>query len=806
MDGGTRRDVRLLGPLELDIDGTPTDLGGPRQRAVLAMLLIARGAVVSVDRLIDDLWSGEPPPRATGGLQVYVSNLRRVLEPDRAPRTPATVLVSAAPGYALRLPDPAVDAWRFEQLVRDAAGVDAAATVQTLEAALALWRGDALAEFAAEPWAAPEAARLDELRLAVRERLVDALVRAGRSADAALGAEALVRDVPLREDGWRLLALAQYLGGRQGDALATLRRARQVLADELGIDPGPRLLQLEQDVLAQAVEFTPEPAPPAAAAAPSPPSPSPAGPAPAPLATPGPVPGPPAGFVGRAAERVALRAAANAAVPGTPAVAVVAGEAGGGKSALLAQLRAELLAAGWRVPVGRCPEDEGAPPNRPWAEVLRTLAVEVDPGRFAAPLATLLRDDAPPDPSDAVMGRFRLHRAVRDWLATLDDRPLAIVLDDAHRADAETRALLAGLLDQGLPNRALVVLAYRPEAGGGIDELRAIVARHHPTRVRLHGLGRDEAAELVREITGRDPDPAVLTALAERTDGNPFYLKESARLLVSEGRLVATSQVPEGVADVLRRRLARLPEESVAVLRLASVIGRNVDVALLVAAAEVDEDHVLEALESGLISDLLVEPAPGQVRFSHLLVRETLYAGVSNLRRTRWHARVAHAVGELYPADVTALAYHSARAATPASAAEAARYCVAAAELARSRYSYDTEVELYREAQRCLEMPPVRDLPALVTVLTRLVPALIRIGNTDDATAVRRAAVGLAHDVGDPDLLADAICAGTLAALRGTLRSYGWKDDELIALIETQLQRDDLTEQRRARLLTTLVA
>ena len=203
------------------------------------MLLIARGAVVSVDRLIDDLWHGEPPPRATGGLQVYVSNLRRTLEPDRAPRTPATVLVSAPPGYAVRIDESAVDAWRFEQLVRSATELDAASAAVALERALGLWRGDALAEFAAEPWAAPEAARLDELRLVARERLVDAWVRSGRTAEAVPAAEALVRDVPLREDGWRLLALSQYLGGRQGDALATLRRARHVLSEELGIDPGP---------------------------------------------------------------------------------------------------------------------------------------------------------------------------------------------------------------------------------------------------------------------------------------------------------------------------------------------------------------------------------------------------------------------------------------------------------------------------------------------------------------------------------------------------------------------------------------
>jgi DNA-binding SARP family transcriptional activator len=783
--------IRLLGPLQADVAGVTADLGGPRQRAVLAMLLIARGAVVSVDRLIDDLWHGEPPPRATGGLQVYVSNLRRTLEPARAPRTPAAVLVSAAPGYALRVDVSAVDAWRFEQLVRGAADLDAASAATALEEALDLWRGDPLAEFAAEAWAAPEAARLDELRLVARERLVDAWVRSGRSAEAVPEAETLVRDVPLREDGWRLLALSQYLGGRQGDALATLRRARQVLSEELGIDPGPRLAQLEQDILAQSVELTPVPEPVRAR--------------PAAVAPPPPVAEATRTFVGRAEERQALLAAADAARSGTSALALVAGEAGGGKSALLGRLRADLLAAGWRVTVGRCPEDEGAPPNRPWAEVMRALATEIDPGRFGTALQGLLSDDAPADSSDALLGRFRLHRAVRDWLSSLDDRPLAILFDDVHRADGETRALLASVLDQGLVNRTLFVLAYRPGSGADLDELRATVARYNPTRVRLTGLAGDEVAELIETVTGSVPDPSLVSALAVRTDGNPFYLKESARLLVSEGDLVATSQVPEGVADVLRRRLARLPEESVSVLRLASVIGRDVDIALLIGAAEVDEDTVLEALEAGLISDLLVEPGPGAVRFSHLLVRETLYAGVPNLRRVRWHARVANAVAELYPSDLTALAHHAARAATPATAADAARHCVAAAELARSRYAYDLESELYLDAQQCLELVPQPDVPALVEVMTRRVPALIRAGDTTTATRVRARAIKLAIRVADAAVLADAICAGTVAELRGTLRRYGESDQALISLIENVLEDDTLDDVRRCRLLITLV-
>src|SRR4051812_30828924 len=151
--------IRLLGTLEADVDGQSVDLGGPRQRSVLALLLVARGEVVSVDRLIEDLWRGEAPPRAMGALQAYVSNLRRALEPDRAPRAPAQHLVSAPPGYAVPCASDAVDAWHFEDLVRTARDTAAPAqAVSVLEQALALWRGGALAEFAVEPWAAPEAA------------------------------------------------------------------------------------------------------------------------------------------------------------------------------------------------------------------------------------------------------------------------------------------------------------------------------------------------------------------------------------------------------------------------------------------------------------------------------------------------------------------------------------------------------------------------------------------------------------------------------------------------------------------------
>ena len=233
--------IRVLGPIEVEVDGRPVDLGGPRQRAVLAMLVSARRAVVSTDRLIEDLWRGEPPPSATASLQAYVSNLRRLLEPERSPRTPARLLVSAPPGYALRVADDAVDAWRFERLLRRArelGGSGAADARVVLEEALGLWQGPAFAEVVDEPWAATEAARLEQLRLVAAELLCEAMLRSSAAAEAVAAAEVLVRQQPLREESWRLLALGLWAGGRQAEALAGLRRARAVPGHRAGPGPG----------------------------------------------------------------------------------------------------------------------------------------------------------------------------------------------------------------------------------------------------------------------------------------------------------------------------------------------------------------------------------------------------------------------------------------------------------------------------------------------------------------------------------------------------------------------------------------
>ncbi|MEU9247729.1 BTAD domain-containing putative transcriptional regulator [Streptomyces sp. NPDC048385] len=238
----------VLGPVTAERAGLPLALKGPRHRAVLARLIVARRRVVPVARLVADLWT-EPPPSAVGAVRTFVGDLRRALEPDRPPRTPARLLVTDGPGYALRAE--AVDAWRFERAVGAAGQQEPVRAGQLLTEALELWRGPAYAEFADEEWCGGERARLAELRLRAVEQRAEALLAADRAAEAVPDLDAHLVGYPWREEAWRLLALALYRTGRQGDALAVLRRARATLAGQLGVDPGRALRRLEADVLAQ---------------------------------------------------------------------------------------------------------------------------------------------------------------------------------------------------------------------------------------------------------------------------------------------------------------------------------------------------------------------------------------------------------------------------------------------------------------------------------------------------------------------------------------------------------------------------
>ncbi|MGW0853908.1 BTAD domain-containing putative transcriptional regulator [Streptomyces sp. NPDC002690] len=249
----------LLGPVAAwAADGSPLPLGAPRHREVLGRLLIARGRVVPVGRLVADLWEDDAPAGAVGAVRTFVAALRRALEADRPPRRPSRLLVTEGPGYALRTDRGSVDAWRFEDAAARAAGAPPHAAVALWDEALVCWRGAVLADFPAVAWAAAERARLEALRLDAVERRADAQLTTGAARDAVADLRAHVAAHPGREDGWVLLATALDRAGRHGEALRVLARARDALGG--GDRTGRALDRTEARILGGPSDSAAEPA------------------------------------------------------------------------------------------------------------------------------------------------------------------------------------------------------------------------------------------------------------------------------------------------------------------------------------------------------------------------------------------------------------------------------------------------------------------------------------------------------------------------------------------------------------------
>ncbi|MEC3981296.1 BTAD domain-containing putative transcriptional regulator [Amycolatopsis sp. H20-H5] len=757
---------RVLGPVEADSERGPIDLKGPRHRAVLARLLIAKGRVVPVDLLIDDLWA-EAPGGALGAVQTFVGALRKALEPDRPPRTPARLLVTSPPGYALRADPERVDAWRFEAAVARSARLladgEAAEAHRLLDDALELWRGPAYAEFAELAWARGEAARLDEIRLLAVGRRAEAALALGRAAELVPELEARVAAHPLREDGWRLLTLALYRAGRQGDALATLRRAREVLRAELGVDPGQLLRQLESDVLTQAPHLTTPPArrPPVTR----------------------PVEHP---FVGRGDELAELHEAAEAAVAERrPRLALLSGAAGAGKTALATALSRQLAATGWTTALGTSPELRGAPEAWPWTQMRASLP-------------------AVPVGDDPVSARFHRHRAIGAHLAKVSATgPVLLVFDDLHWADEETLALLTALATDPGAGPVLLVGTYRStEITAGLAETLGRAARAEPARIYLGGLAQPQVLQLVKAVTHREMAADDARVIHARSAGNPFFVRELTRLWETEGD-AALHSVPAGVRDVLRHRLAGLTATTRTHLRQAAILGPEVDLDVLIPLAG-DEGEVLDSIEAALLAGFLVEPDTGGLRFAHALVHETLLDDVPRARRARWHAAAAEIVEGLRPGDVETIAHHYLRAESQATAARAAHYAQAAAERAERRFAPHEAARRWRETIAALDRAGNGDARARLTAVTGLIRALAVSGNLAQARHHRAEAVTVAESLHDPVLTAGVIGSFEVPAI------WTANDDEalsarLVAAAERTLAALPADHQAdRARLLITI--
>ena len=671
-------EFRVLGPLEVVRQGRLLEIGGGRRRALLAVLLLHANEVVSSDRLIDEVWGDRAPATAPKIVQGYVSQLRKVLSHEGG----GSVLVTKPPGYVLRLEPGQLDVEHFVALLGKGraalAGGAAGDAAMLLREALELWRGAPLADFAFDPFATEEIVRLEELRLSAVEERIDADLALGRHADLVAELEAFVVRHPLRERPRGQLMLALYRSGRQAEALQVYQDARRTLVEELGLEPGRSLQQLEQAILRQdaSLDLVQTSARPTE------------------VTTSG------RGverrvadvFVGRERELAALLEALDDAVSGRGRLVLIGGEPGIGKSRLVEELtrRADVADVHW----GRCWEVGGAPPYWPWVQAVRSYVRERNPeqlrtelGPRAAEIAELVGEvrerlpdlGAPSVLPESEHARFRLFGSIADFLKNASrSRPLVLVLEDLNWADDDSLLLLEFVARELGDAHVLVIGTYRD-----ID-----LSRRHPLsrtlgelarerlfeRALLRGLSHADVERFIEATCGFVPDEGLVRAVHNQTEGNPFFVSEVVRLLVEEGALTGEGpgvperwqvRIPEGVREVIGRRLDHLSGPCNETLTVASAIGRDFTLDQLRRLTDgLSEDLLLELLEEAMAAHVIEElaSAPGRYQFTHALIQGTLADELSLTRRVRLHARIAETLEELYASDAEShaaeLAHH----------------------------------------------------------------------------------------------------------------------------------------------------
>ena len=795
----------ILGPLEAYDGERRLSLGGTKQRALLAMLLLHANEVVSSDRLVDALWGEAASDDAAKALSVALSRLRKVLEPERSPGAAGDLLVTRPPGYLMKLDADQLDVHRFDQLVLEARSVDDPATsAGLLREALALWRGPPLADLAYESFGQSEIARLEESRLAALEQRIEFDLMLGHHDELVGELEGLTGQYPLRERLRGQLMLALYRSGRQADALQSYQAARASLVDELGIEPSRPLRELHQAILQQdpGLDLLVRKRPAEEAQ--------------------GDV------FVGRGHELAELVTGLEDAFAGRGRVFLLSGEPGIGKSRLAEELTAHARARGARVLVGRCWEAGGAPAYWPWVQSLRAYVRESDKdalrtqlGSGAAELAQVLPElrerypDLPlPSSAEPESVRFRLFDATAEFLRNAAERrPIVLVLDDLHAADAPSLLLLRFLAREVGSTRLLLLGAYRdvdPLPGDPLTAMLAEVAGESAVRrLVLDGLSETEVAEYVELTASEMASPQLVAALHGRTVGNPLFVGEIVRLLSVEDELPESADeprltIPQGVRDVIARRVSYLSSESKRLLVLASVLGREFAPDVLGRLGGVSGDELLEWLDEAIAARVLsdVPGSPGRLRFEHVLIRDTLYDGLTSARRVRLHELAVETLEQLHEEHpgphLAELARHSIDA---GDYDKGLRYSRQAADRALELHAYEEAARLFRLALEALDLREPSDPSVRGELLLAMGDALTNAGSTADAKEAFLAAGDVARTTRLPESMA-------LAALGYGGRS-GWQraadDRRLVPLLEEALAAlGDGAPMLRARLLARL--
>jgi DNA-binding CsgD family transcriptional regulator len=495
-------------------------------------------------------------------------------------------------------------------------------------------------------------------------------------------------------------------------------------------------------------------------------------------------------FVGREAELTALTADLDATTGGRGGVVLVAGEPGIGKTRLAEELAAQATAQGALVLWGRCWEGEGAPAFWPWIQVVRGYLQTVDPtalrremGAGAADIAQLvpaIRDLLPdlptPPPVEPEAARFRLFDSLAGFLrAAAARRPLLLILDDLHWADAPSLALLRFVGRELEGAQLLVVGIYRhTEVDPGhllLGTLADLTHGHDRRRLLLGGLDQREVASFLALVGGVEPSPALAAAVHQQTDGNPFFVTEVVRLLASQGHLDArtgsslvAAELPEGVKAVVAERLGRLSDDCRRVLEVGAVVGRDFQLRVLEPASGLDPERLLELLEEAEAARVVgaIPGGLGRWRFAHALVREVLYEGLPAARRVRLHGRVGEALEAVYVADpgphMAELAHHFVAAAPHGEelAARAVRVATAAGRRALELLAWEDAADLFERALAALELAERPDQQQRCQLLLAAGEARMAASDVPAARAAYQQAAELAKGIGAAEVLARA--------------------------------------------------
>jgi AAA ATPase domain len=533
-------------------------------------------------------------------------------------------------------------------------------------------------------------------------------------------------------------------------------------------------------------------------------------------------------LVGRREELGELSSALAGAREGRGALFLIAGEAGIGKTRLAEAIVEEAAAQGDTVLWGSAWESGGAPPYWPWIQAIRGLVQERPAGEVAEDLGTgapyvaqiapelgeRLSTTANAAPSlDSEATRFTAFDATASFIrASAARRPTVIVLDDLHAADIATVRLLEFLARSLHGARILAIGTYRAGEASRDSEITAALAdlARAGRPLLLGGLSRNEVLELATAHSPHAPPDRLGERLHALTEGNPLFVDEVMRLLLAEGALSALPSgrlpVPDGVRETIRRRLEPLPQEAVDVLTAASVIGPEFAVETL--ARVVPEERLLQHLDAAREAGLVEERAGeiGRYRFSHALIRETLYDDLPAHERVALHVAVGETLVELYGdrTDIphSELAHHFLQAAPTVDPVRAAVYAVRAGEYALESMAYEQAIELFGDALRVLDLAG-DDAGRRAPILLAMGQAEMRAGRLDAGRRTLRAAADAARSAGDAELLAHAALASAPWGLATALTD----EEGLIPLLEEALDRlPEADGALRARLLARLAA